>query len=62
MIQIYSQKKILVSIVVGQTLLLFIPSLIIMKIENWSFIDSLYFSYITLYTVGLGDYVAGNII
>lgn len=46
--------------IVGQALLLFIPSLVIMKIENWSYIDALYFSYITLYTVGLGDFVPGN--
>lgn len=28
--------------------------------EEWTFIEGVYYSFITLTTVGLGDYVAGN--
>ena len=39
---------------------LVIPSLIFVAIERWSFLESFYYSFITLTTIGFGDYVAGN--
>ncbi|XP_026996004.2 potassium channel subfamily K member 5b [Tachysurus fulvidraco] len=38
---------------------LIIPPLIFMCMENWTYLEGLYFCFITLTTVGFGDYVAG---
>ncbi|KAF3691801.1 Potassium channel subfamily K member 5 [Channa argus] len=38
---------------------LVIPPLIFMVTEGWTYLEGLYFSFITLTTVGFGDYVAG---
>ncbi|XP_054637751.1 potassium channel subfamily K member 5-like [Dunckerocampus dactyliophorus] len=38
---------------------LVIPPLVFMSMEGWSYLEGLYFSFITLTTVGFGDYVAG---
>ncbi|XP_061919128.1 potassium channel subfamily K member 5-like [Entelurus aequoreus] len=35
------------------------PPLVFMSMEGWSYLEGLYFSFITLTTVGFGDYVAG---
>ncbi|XP_068426575.1 potassium channel subfamily K member 5-like [Clinocottus analis] len=38
---------------------LLIPPFIFMSMEGWSYLEGFYFSFITLTTVGFGDYVAG---
>ncbi|XP_061531112.1 potassium channel subfamily K member 5-like isoform X1 [Phycodurus eques] len=38
---------------------LVIPPLLFMSLEGWSYLEGFYFSFITLTTVGFGDYVAG---
>ncbi|XP_034030938.1 potassium channel subfamily K member 5-like [Thalassophryne amazonica] len=38
---------------------LVIPPFVFMSVERWSYLEGLYFSFITLTTVGFGDYVAG---
>ncbi|XP_040021538.1 potassium channel subfamily K member 5 isoform X2 [Gasterosteus aculeatus] len=38
---------------------LLIPPFVFMSMEGWSYVEGLYFSFITLTTVGFGDFVAG---
>ncbi|XP_068616463.1 potassium channel subfamily K member 5-like [Brachionichthys hirsutus] len=38
---------------------LVIPPIVFMSMEGWSYLEGLYYSFITLTTVGFGDYVAG---
>ncbi|XP_023275515.1 potassium channel subfamily K member 5-like [Seriola lalandi dorsalis] len=43
----------------GLFLHLLIPPFVFMSLEGWSYLEGIYFSFITLTTVGFGDYVAG---
>uniref|UniRef100_A0A3Q2PHD2 Potassium channel, subfamily K, member 5b n=1 Tax=Fundulus heteroclitus TaxID=8078 RepID=A0A3Q2PHD2_FUNHE len=38
---------------------LVMPPVVFMYVEGWSYLEGIYFSFITLTTVGFGDYVAG---
>uniref|UniRef100_A0A8C4F230 Potassium channel domain-containing protein n=1 Tax=Dicentrarchus labrax TaxID=13489 RepID=A0A8C4F230_DICLA len=38
---------------------LVIPPVVFMSVEGWTYLEGLYYSFITLTTVGFGDYVAG---
>jgi potassium channel subfamily K protein 5 len=49
-----------VIVFVGAIVFLVMPSFILMKIEKWRFLDSLYFTFVTLFTIGFGDFVAGG--
>uniref|UniRef100_A0A803K799 Potassium channel, two pore domain subfamily K, member 5 n=1 Tax=Xenopus tropicalis TaxID=8364 RepID=A0A803K799_XENTR len=46
-------------IIWGVLVHLVIPPFIFMKTEGWDYIEGLYFSFITITTIGFGDYVAG---
>ncbi|XP_041846058.1 potassium channel subfamily K member 4 isoform X2 [Melanotaenia boesemani] len=48
------------SILIGCLIFLAVPTIVFQKVENWSFLESLYFVVITLTTVGFGDYVPGG--
>ncbi|CAL8286679.1 unnamed protein product [Merluccius merluccius] len=43
----------------GLVVHLVIPPFVFMSLEGWSYLEGIYFSFITLTTVGFGDYVAG---
>ena len=44
----------------GLILFIFVPSILFAVIEGWSYGTSLYYSVVSLSTVGFGDYVAGR--
>ncbi|KAK5864685.1 hypothetical protein PBY51_015908 [Eleginops maclovinus] len=48
------------SILIGCLIFLAVPTVVFQKVEEWSFLESLYFVVITLTTVGFGDYVPGG--
>ncbi|KAI8515299.1 Ion channel [Branchiostoma belcheri] len=43
----------------GVTVFWLVPSVIVSHVEGWSYAESLYFTFISLSTIGFGDYVAG---
>ncbi|XP_024621610.1 potassium channel subfamily K member 17 [Neophocaena asiaeorientalis asiaeorientalis] len=43
----------------GLLLFLLLPPLLFSHVEGWSYVEGFYFSFITLSTVGFGDYVIG---
>ncbi|TNM99190.1 hypothetical protein fugu_013754 [Takifugu bimaculatus] len=48
------------SILIGCLIFLAVPTFVFQRVENWSFLEALYFVVITLTTVGFGDYVPGG--
>uniref|UniRef100_A0A3B4ZM62 Uncharacterized LOC103374332 n=1 Tax=Stegastes partitus TaxID=144197 RepID=A0A3B4ZM62_9TELE len=48
------------SILIGCLIFLAVPTVVFHQVEDWSFLESLYFVVITLTTVGFGDYVPGG--
>ncbi|KAI3351654.1 hypothetical protein L3Q82_020497 [Scortum barcoo] len=48
------------SILIGCLIFLAVPTVVFQKVEDWTFLESLYFVVITLTTVGFGDYVPGG--
>ncbi|CAG0914091.1 unnamed protein product [Notodromas monacha] len=49
-----------VYICIGFSVLMFLPALLFSLIEGWSYGDSLYFTFVTLSTIGFGDLVPGE--
>ena len=47
-------------IVLIVTFVIFIPALLFDYTEDWSYFEALYFCFITLTTIGLGDYTPGD--
>ena len=42
------------------TLVIVVPALLFMFLEDWSYFEALYFCFISLTTIGLGDFVPGD--
>ncbi|XP_068607952.1 potassium channel subfamily K member 16-like [Brachionichthys hirsutus] len=47
-------------LVTGSLLILVIPPLLFSYVEDWTFGEGFYFAFITLSTIGFGDYVVGS--
>uniref|UniRef100_A0A4W3GIB7 Potassium channel subfamily K member 16-like n=1 Tax=Callorhinchus milii TaxID=7868 RepID=A0A4W3GIB7_CALMI len=48
------------SLLIGVLVFLLIPPLVFSAVEGWSYRESIYYSFITLSTIGFGDYVIGE--
>lgn len=48
------------ALLLGLLLFLLLPPLLFCHMEGWSYVESFYFAFITLSTVGFGDYVIGE--
>jgi len=53
-------KKGLISLVPWFFVFLVVPAIIFTYIEGWSFLDGFYYCFVTLSTIGFGDFVAGS--
>lgn len=44
----------------GFLFFIFIPAYVIMVFENWDYDVAVYYAFVTLTTIGFGDFVAGK--
>lgn len=51
--------QIILYLVPGFTFFIFLPAVIIMVFEGWDYVLAVYYAFVTLSTIGFGDYVAG---
>ncbi|XP_008469490.1 open rectifier potassium channel protein 1 isoform X1 [Diaphorina citri] len=51
---------IILYLIPGIFLFIFVPSVILVYFEGWTFDESIYFAFVTLTTIGYGDLVAGQ--
>ncbi|CAF0926222.1 unnamed protein product [Brachionus calyciflorus] len=58
--QLFIIFQLIFSIISGTIIFLLLPGVFIMKLESWSYIDALYYTFVTLFTIGFGDFVAGS--
>lgn len=49
--------QIILYLIPGIVIFLFLPSLIFSYFENWSYSVAIYYSFVTLSTIGFGDFV-----
>ena len=49
-------------LLVGFVLFVFAPAIVFSWLEDWNYREAVYYAFITLSTVGFGDYTAGEIL
>lgn len=47
-------------ILIGTVLSVLLPAALYSYVENWSYLESVYFCFITISTIGFGDYIPSN--
>lgn len=47
-------------VTLGITMLFALPAFVFNQVEKWDFLEGLYYCFVTLSTIGFGDYIAGN--
>lgn len=45
----------------GLTVLFLVPAFVFQQVEKWHYLDGIYYCFVTLSTIGFGDYVAGTL-
>lgn len=58
--QVVQTLAVAIFLTAGTLLFLVFPPLVFSYIEGWSYGEGFYFTFITLSTIGFGDYVVGN--
>lgn len=53
--------QIILYFVPGFTFFIVLPSIIIMMYEDWPYDVAVYYAFVSLTTIGFGDYVAGEL-
>lgn len=53
-------KKAAISLVPWFFVFLIVPAILFTRFEHWTFIDGFYYCFVTLSTIGFGDFVAGS--
>lgn len=51
---------IILYLIPGFVIFIFLPTGVFMHFEGWTFVESFYYAFVTLSTIGFGDFVAGN--
>ncbi|XP_021913562.1 open rectifier potassium channel protein 1 isoform X2 [Zootermopsis nevadensis] len=51
---------IILYLIPGFVIFIFLPTGVFMHFEGWTFVESLYYAFVTLSTIGFGDFVAGQ--
>ncbi|KAG5206758.1 hypothetical protein MJG53_008532 [Ovis ammon polii x Ovis aries] len=54
--------EVLFFLVTGLSIFILLPPLLFMKMEGWTYEEGLYFAFISLSTIGFGDYIIGLVI
>ena len=49
----------LLYIILGIIVFIFIPAIVFCNLERWTYMESVYFGFITFTTIGFGDFVPG---
>ena len=52
--------QIMTYVILGWIVFIMLPAIVFTYIENWTYLESVYFAFISLTTIGFGEYVSGK--